>query len=88
MGDEEAEDELDDIGVVDVGGRVDDGEAEGELDETEVDDNGVVEIGDVADDDGGVDEGALVETAVAPRDTPDANDVCFAPSPFKGLKPP
>jgi len=52
------------------------------------DDNGAVEFGDVADDDGGVDEGALVETAVAPRDTPDANDVCFAPSPFKGLKSP
>ena len=32
--------------------------------------------------------GSLADAAVAPRDTPAAKGVCFAPAPFTGLKPP
>lgn len=64
--------------------EVDDAAVEGmSVGETSADDTLVVEVS-VVTDDGGIEE----NKAVAPRETPDANGVCFAPSPFKGLKPP
>lgn len=61
------------------------------LEETgEIDERGVVGGGEGVEDDIVEDEegGALLDAAVAPRDTPAANGVCFAPAPFTGLKPP